>query len=150
MLRPQRLSNVDPATVHGFGREWTRFDQRVLPPEEIQLRFNWYFSIFPWNTLPPGAIGFDLGCGSGRWARFVAPRVGLLHCVDASDAALDVARRNLADAPNCTFHHASADDLPFDDASMDFGYAVGVLHHIPDPGAALAACVRKLKPGAPF
>jgi hypothetical protein len=33
---------------------------------------------------------------------------------------------------------------------MDFGYSLGVLHHIPDTGAALAVCVSKLKPGAPF
>ncbi|MCY7329778.1 MAG: class I SAM-dependent methyltransferase, partial [Saprospiraceae bacterium] len=36
------------------------------------------------------------------------------------------------------------------DGAMDFGYSLGVLHHIPDTRAALAACVRKLKPGAPF
>lgn len=33
---------------------------------------------------------------------------------------------------------------------MDFGYSLGVLHHIPDTQAALTACVAKLKPGAPF
>jgi SAM-dependent methyltransferase len=36
------------------------------------------------------------------------------------------------------------------DGSQDFGYSLGVLHHIPDPLAALAACTRMLKPGAPF
>jgi SAM-dependent methyltransferase len=33
---------------------------------------------------------------------------------------------------------------------MDFGYSLGVLHHIPDTQAALASCVEKLKPGSPF
>ncbi len=33
---------------------------------------------------------------------------------------------------------------------MDFGYALGVLHHIPDTGAALRRCVRKLRVNAPF
>jgi hypothetical protein len=33
---------------------------------------------------------------------------------------------------------------------MDFGYSLGVLHHIPDTAAALRACVTKLRPGAPF
>lgn len=36
------------------------------------------------------------------------------------------------------------------DGSMDFGYSLGVLHHIPDTQAAMASCIRKLKPGAPF
>ena len=33
---------------------------------------------------------------------------------------------------------------------MDFGYSLGVLHHIPDTQNALKACIKKLKPGAPF
>ena len=100
--------------------------------------------------MPPAPVGFDAGCGSGRWARFVAERVGALHCLDASDAALAVARRRLADRPNCSFHLASVDAMPLADASMDFGYSLGVLHHVPDTAGAVAACVSKLKPGAPF
>jgi ubiquinone/menaquinone biosynthesis C-methylase UbiE len=74
----------------------------------------------------------------------------LLHCVDASEKALEVARRNLAEAANCRFACATVDEMPLADGSMDFGYSLGVLHHIPDTRRALAACVRKLKPGAPF
>jgi ubiquinone/menaquinone biosynthesis C-methylase UbiE len=51
---------------------------------------------------------------------------------------------------NVTFHHSDVDHLPLADGRQDFGYSLGVLHHIPDTQAALAACVRKLKPGAPF
>jgi hypothetical protein len=40
--------------------------------------------------------------------------------------------------------------MPLGDAQMDFGYSLGVLHHVPDTQAALRACVAKLKPGAPF
>jgi ubiquinone/menaquinone biosynthesis C-methylase UbiE len=80
----------------------------------------------------------------------VAPRVGTLHCIDPSEAALDVARRNLREHGNCRFHLASVDAIPLGDGSMDFGYALGVLHHVPDPQAGLQACVRKLKVGAPL
>jgi len=91
----------------------------------------------------------DLGCGTGRWARLVAPRVGLLHLIDPSDA-IEVARRNLDGVENCTFHRASVDDIPLDDGCCDFGYSLGVLHHVPDTQAGIRACVAKLKPGAPF
>jgi ubiquinone/menaquinone biosynthesis C-methylase UbiE len=117
---------------------------------EASTIFNEYFSLFPWGQLPANAVGFDLGCGSGRWARFVAPRVGELHCIDLSDAALSIARRNLGPHTNCTFHLSSVGNLPLPDDSMDFGYAIGVLHHVPDTAAGVAACVRKLKPGAPL
>lgn len=142
--------NYDAKVVEGFGSEWARFDQQPLGDAEAEQLFNRYFAIFPWHTLPPAAVGFDAGCGSGRWARFVAPRVGRLHCVDASAAALAVAARNLAAFPNCEFHLATVDSMPLPDGGLDFGYSLGVLHHIPDTRSALNACVRTLKPGAPF
>ena len=143
-------SNIDVDTVDGFGKEWSRFDQSAVDPSELNSEFERYFKVFPWNELPPEATGFDLGCGSGRWARFVSERVGNLHCVDASDAALQVAQKNLSDRQNVEFHRASVDSIPLPDESMDFGYSLGVLHHVPDTGEALKSCVEKLKIGAPF
>ena len=143
-------SNIDVGTVEGFGKEWSRFDQSALDPNELNAEFERYFKVFPWDELPPEATGFDLGCGSGRWARFVSERVGNLHCVDASDAALQVAQKNLSDRQNVEFHSASVDSIPLPDESMDFGYSLGVLHHVPDTGEALKSCVGKLKMGAPF
>ena len=142
--------NIDHLTVKGFGEEWSKFDQSALSEKELRELFDQYFKIFPWQMLPEQAAGFDLGCGSGRWAKCVAPKVGLLHCIDASEAALVVAKRNLADVPNCEFHLASVDHLPLGDNSMDFGYALGVLHHVPDTAEGIRQCVKKLKPGAPF
>ncbi|MDP2318099.1 MAG: class I SAM-dependent methyltransferase [Acidobacteriota bacterium] len=141
--------NVDRKTVEGFGDEWTRFDQSAVGEAERERIFNMYFGIFPWQLLPAAAEGFDLGCGSGRWAQLVAPRVGSLHCIDPS-VAIEVARRNLSGHTNCVFHRATVDAIPLADSSMDFGYSVGVLHHVPDTEAGIRACVRKLKPGAPF
>ncbi len=142
--------NLDLKTVEGFGEEWTRFDQSRLDRAEVEEVFGSYFRCFPWERLPREAEGFDLGCGSGRWAKLVAPRVGRLHCIDASLEALAVARRNLASIPGCLFHHTSVDSMPLADGSMDFGYSLGVLHHVPDTAAAIRCSARKLKPGAPI
>lgn len=142
--------NVDRETVAGFGEEWAAFDQSDASPEELDAVFAQYFAVFPWEALPRDAEGADLGCGSGRWAQRVAPRVGRLHCVDASAEALAVARRNLAGAGNCEFRHATVDASGLPDASLDFAYSLGVLHHIPDTQRGLAACARLLKPGAPL
>jgi SAM-dependent methyltransferase len=142
--------NIDRATVRDFGAEWQRFDQSGVSDDEMERMFGEYFAPFPWDKLPAGAEGFDAGCGSGRWAPLVARRVGRLHCIDAAPAALAVARQRLAALPNVTIHEASLDAMPLADGSMDFGYSLGVLHHLPDPAAGLAACVAKLKPGAPM
>ena len=143
------MQNKHQATVDGFGDEWERFDQTGMTEANRKEIFDSYFSVFPWDNLPKNAIGFDLGCGSGRWAKLIAPRVGKLHCIDPS-VAINVARKNLLNQKNCEFHNVGVDDIPVPDQSMDFGYSLGVLHHIPDTCAALAACVAKLKPGAPF
>lgn len=142
--------NVDPETVRGFGQEWAAFDHANGDARELGVIFDQYFSEFPWSSLPEDAVGIDCGCGSGRWARYVAPRVGKLICVDASEEALSVARRNLAGASNTEFLCSTVDAMPVPDGSVDFAYSLGVLHHIPNTARALAACTRKLKPGAPF
>jgi SAM-dependent methyltransferase len=144
------MQNADERTVRGFGEEWARYDQSELDHGELQTLFDQYFRIFPWSSLPTDAEGFDLGCGSGRWAKLVAKRVKRLHCIDASAEALVVARRNAGDAGNCIFHHASVSDIPLADNSMDFAYSLGVLHHVPDTAGGIRACVKKLKAGAPF
>jgi len=142
--------NIDQATVAGFGDEWAAFDQSALDDAEWRALFERYFAIFPWAVLPDNAQGFDLGCGSGRWAAGVAPRIGHLHCIDPAVDALQVARRRLADISQVSFHHAAVDAIPLPDASQDFGYSLGVLHHVPDTAGGLKSCVAKLKPGAPF
>ena len=149
-MKPETNPNIDRRVVLDFGDEWTKFDQAGLSNPERTEMFQAYFSILPWDQVPGDAEGFDVGCGSGRWAYEVAPRVKLLHCIDASDAAIAVAKRNLAKHRNCRFHCASVDAIPLDDDSMDFGYALGVLHHVPDTQSAVNACVAKLKPGAPL
>lgn len=143
------MSNVDNRTVEGFGDEWERFSHETADADELDELFRAYFAVFPWGRLPSDPTGADIGVGSGRWAQRVAPRVGHLHCVDASDKALRVARQRV-DGDNATFHLASVGELPFGDASLDFAYSLGVLHHVPDTTAALQECARVLKPGAPF
>lgn len=141
--------NIDNKVVLGFGDEWERFDQSDLSNNEHLELFERYFSIFPWHLLSNTSVGFDMGCGSGRWAKLVAPRVGLLHCVDPS-RAINVATKNLSEFDNCIFHLSSVDEFSVASNSMDFGYSLGVLHHIPNTQSALNDCVDKLKYGAPF
>lgn len=91
-----------------------------------------------------------MGCDSGRWAKAVASRVHQLHCIDASSSALEVARKNLQQEQNVQFYQASFENISLEDSSQDFGYSLGVLHHVPDTQAAIKACWRKLKPDAHF
>jgi ubiquinone/menaquinone biosynthesis C-methylase UbiE len=145
--------NVDAQVARGFGQEWSAFrqDETNLAHDQRKVIFEDYFRIFPWQLLPQGGgIGADIGCGTGRWAMMIAPRAAHLHLVDASPDALAVARENLKDVKNVSFHTSSVGDIPLPPCSLDFAFSLGVLHHVPDTQAAIDAIAGKLKGGAPF
>ena len=145
--------NVDTDVARGFGKEWSTFrqDETSLAREQREIIFENYFRIFPWQLLPAGGgIGADVGCGTGRWATMVAPRVAHLHLVDVSPEALAVARENLQGRDNVSFHVSSVADIPLPAHSLDFAFSLGVLHHVPDTQAAISAIAQKLKENAPF
>lgn len=150
MEKQSFMKNYDPNTIKSFGDEWSRFNQDELKDQELYDLFDSYFEIFPWSALPNGAKGFDMGCGSGRWAKLVAPRVRHLNCIDPSLTALEVARHRLSECSNISFFNLASSEKPLPPNSQDFGYSLGVLHHIPDTYSALKDCVKMLKSGAPF
>ena len=146
----QKNKNIDEKVVNDFGREWNKFNHLEIDKNSLQASFESYFSIFPFEILPKNAEGFDMGCGSGRWAKFVAPMIYKLNCIDPSELALKQANQNLSKYSNCHFECASASENSLQESSQDFGYSLGVLHHTPDTFEALESCAKKLKPGAPF
>jgi SAM-dependent methyltransferase len=145
--------NKDQDVIDAFDHNWS---QRSGQPDrfdaarsEAERSFRAFFSIFPLGSLG-GGEGFELGCGSGRIAQHVAPRVRLLHCIEPTAGGIQGARERMRDLTNVQFHRASVDEMPMPDESQDFGYSVGVLHHVPDPEDGLRRCVAKLRAGAPF
>jgi SAM-dependent methyltransferase len=139
--------NLDRATVASFGEEWKKFHDFA----EADLRDfgEKYFSLLSKVILPENPLVADLGCGSGRWSKYFAPRAGHIIAVDPSEAifAADVL---LADTPNVSLVKASIDALPFADETFDFAFSLGVLHHIPDTAKAMRDCVKKVKIGGYF
>ena len=51
---------------------------------------------------------------------------------------------------NCEFICSTAKEFDVEDESMDFGYSLGVLHHVTNTEESLKNCVKKLKKGSPF
>ena len=91
------MTNKDEKVIKEFGDEWTKFDYETLDEKKLEENFWQYFNIFPWDKLPQDAVGFDMGCGSGRWAKFVAPKVHKLNCVEPSNA-INIAKNNNANS----------------------------------------------------
>ncbi len=145
-----RMLNQDRNTVKSFGDEWSRMNQSNLSEIERKKIFNDYFLIFPFNLIGKDSIGFDMGCGSGRWAAIMAPLVKRLFCIDASSEAIKVARENLKSFDNINYQISSVNETGLDSDLFDFGYSLGVLHHLPNTSAAITSCAMLLKKGSPF
>jgi tellurite methyltransferase len=92
----------------------------------------------------------DLGCGVGRHALFLAEQGLMVEAIDGSAAGLKVTRETAqARGVSLGLRQATADALPFDDASFDFVLSWNVIHHgtMGDVGGRLAEVWRVLKPG---
>jgi ubiquinone/menaquinone biosynthesis C-methylase UbiE len=140
-------NNIDAATVESFGLEWTKFNHFTeFEIEDIASRH--YFDIVKPEWTENKRV-LDVGCGTGRWTRFVAASALTVDAVDPSDA-VETASKFLADRSNVRLSRAAVDELPFADTSFDFVFSLGVLHHIPDTSLAMKQCVSKLKQGGFF
>jgi ubiquinone/menaquinone biosynthesis C-methylase UbiE/DNA-binding transcriptional ArsR family regulator len=100
------------------------------------------------GLLPDDWTVGDLGCGTGSTTAALAPHVGRVVGVDASDEMLASARVRVRDHGNVELRLGALESLPLADASLDAAVMMLVLHHLPSPQRALAEAARVLKPGA--
>lgn len=139
--------NIDMVTVDSFGDEWQAF--HGFDEKEIQKLGDEYFDIITPQMVNNSTSVMEVGCGSGRFLKYLSDKAGFLVGVDPSHA-IYAADNLLGRKENVMLVRASANDLPFADASFDFVYSIGVLHHIPDTAKAMKACVDKVKTGGYF
>jgi SAM-dependent methyltransferase len=108
---------------------------------ESDARERWYFAE-RMRPHPPesfdGRLVLDVGSGSGIHSARAAEAGAAVVAVDLS-VAIDGARRNLP--REILTVQADAEHLPFDHGTFDFIMSLGVLHHLPDPEAALRSLV---------
>ena len=136
--------NLDQNTVESFGDEWEKFSD--FTTAEINKIGDEYFDIVDDSILNSKSVVLDMGCGSGRWSKYLAPKVNFIEAIDPSNAIFS-ATRLLNKNNNVRTTQASSDNIPFADETFDFIFSLGVLHHIPDTQQALNDIVKKLKIG---
>ncbi|MEO8721662.1 MAG: class I SAM-dependent methyltransferase [Ginsengibacter sp.] len=139
--------NIDKRVVDEFGDEWLKFFEH--DDDLIRKGGEEYFDILNENMINRHTYLLDVGCGTGRWTKYLASKVGFIEAVDPSDAIF-AADKLLAKIENVRLSKASIETLPFPDETFDFVMSIGVLHHIPNTRKALNDCVKKVKKGGYF
>jgi len=95
-------------------------------------------------SLRPGMHLLDVATGPGALAAAAANRGAQAVGVDLSPRMIELARRL---HPGIDFREAEVEHLPFTDRTFDAVVCGFGLGHFPRPEAAVAECVRAIKPG---
>lgn len=139
--------NIDADVVRTFGEEWLKF--KDYSDEEIRSVAIMYFDILNDRIINKNTYGLDIGCGTGRWSKYLSDKIGFIEALDPSDAVF-AADELLKGVDNVRITKASVETIPFNDETFDFAMSIGVLHHIPNTQKAMIDCVKKVKKGGYF
>jgi ubiquinone/menaquinone biosynthesis C-methylase UbiE len=105
-------------------------------------------SILDWIAshvdVPPGAAILDVAGGTGQLGRHLARTGGSAVIVDLTDAMLDAGLRSVQEEgrDDVVFVRGDATALPFPDRQFDVVVSRFALHHMDDPGSAIAEMAR--------
>lgn len=123
---------VDPGREHLIGYEgW--------PPPAGVLGHMEVFRAFVEHEISGSSL-LEVGCGDGSLSRLVAETMPSIK-VTGTDQARHP-QWDLQTAGDPRFTESSVYDLPFEAGSFDTVVVKDVLHHLPDPAAAVAAMAR--------
>jgi SAM-dependent methyltransferase len=141
-LLPEGLAVAERRTVSAFANEWGSFDHHP----EVDAASFWSYCL---PLVGPedftGRTVLDVGCGAGRHLGIVAGQ-GAAHVVGLDlSASVEVAAERTRHLDNVDVVQGSALALPFKPV-FDLAYSVGVLHHLPNPGAGFLSMARAVAP----
>jgi ubiquinone/menaquinone biosynthesis C-methylase UbiE/DNA-binding transcriptional ArsR family regulator len=99
--------------------------------------------------LPASWVVADIGTGTGHLLTTLAGRFARVIAVEPSEPMLAAARNRpeLAGVSNVDFRLGSVSELPLAGGEVDLAIASLVLHHVPEPQAALRELHRCLRAG---
>ncbi len=137
-----------------FERQWREMlaagDEPEFGPQEqlfAELKCEALATILP----PPPATVLECGSGSGEVSAFLAAQGYRCTLLDASPAALAVARRRFQRGGlRGTYVLGNVYGLPFPDDTFDVLTSFGLLEHFADVDRVIAEMVRVIRPGGMF
>lgn len=148
--RPMRYDwrepvGADPGTAGYFDEIDRRFlaaARRYMPWREVPFE-----AAIPFAALADRDV-LEIGVGEGTHAALLAPRCRSYTGIDLSAHAVEMtARRLLLSALPGEVRRMDAEEMDFADASFDYVWSWGVIHHSADTRRVLQEMHRVLRPG---
>lgn len=133
---------VSSEHLESFGLQWNKYE--VAHADEDRATFVAKTGI-ELSELS-GLTVLDAGCGGGRYCKVVAEAGGTVCGADHTDA-VNKAAELCADQDNVQFVQADLKHLPFEPASFDFVFSIGVMHHDSDTRAVFDAVAPMVRAG---
>lgn len=102
------------------------------------------------NELVGGGRGavLDIGCGAGKFTRALTAIFPSVSGIDIKERAVESARNSASEeGVQVDFRVGTAEALPWPDQQFEMVVFSNSLHHMPDPGVALAEACRVLASG---
>lgn len=121
-----------------FADAWTYMPWRTRPFERLM----------PFGQLPAMDV-LEIGVGMGSHAQLLAASARSFRGIDLTQAAVDATRERfrLAGLDPASIEQMDAEHLEYPDASFDFVWSWGVVHHSANTQQILAEIRRVLRPG---
>ena len=136
------------AYVRSFSAEWNIFSKTELDMEgKTESRDTFILKAGKKPQDLAGKVVLDAGCGMGRFSEVVSRETKATVVGFDLSSAVDSARSNIGSRGNVHVVQADIMRLPFADATFDFIYSIGVLHHTPNPKRSFERLVPLLKKG---
>lgn len=142
---------------------WDRVSQAYAPDDPLAavcypgapVWLNRFFAGLQWKSVTrilagrglAGARALDIGCGFGRWTRWLSEHGAQAVGVDPTEGMLAAARR--ASPPSVEYRRMSATALDFPDDQFDVVTCITVIQHLhpEEQEKAVEELARILRPG---
>ncbi|XP_077168047.1 putative methyltransferase DDB_G0268948 [Paroedura picta] len=97
---------------------------RFAPPQQLR---DAVFAYLASKKVSSFRLAVDVGCGSGQSTLWLAERFEKVVGTDISDAQIEEAKQ-AAHPPNVSYLVCPAENLPFEDGSVDFIFSFAAVH----------------------
>ena len=136
---------VSQEHLASFGLQWNRYE--VAHDDEDRATFQAKTGLSLAELR--GLRVLDAGCGGGRYSK-IAGEAGAIVCAVDHSSAVEKAAKLCAHLPNVHFVQADLKQLPFEPASFDVAFSIGVMHHDVNTRAVFHRVAPFVKPGGRY